>query len=207
MQQQTPEWREARAGHFTASRFGDVIAFRKDGKPSQARTDYIWQVVAEVLSGQPAPSVSAPALRWGTDVESGAISSYEAEKGVIVERAGFVEHPRIPYVGCSPDFLVGTAGMGQVKCPHSSAIHCGTLMAKTIPDEHIPQVQGELWVTGREWSDFVSFDPRLPPDLRLYVYRVEADPKYHAMLEEACAKAWAEVQKHISDLNNLKVAA
>jgi len=201
MEQNTEEWRKARAGKITASRMCDVMAFgKRDGKPLKSRQDYIGDIIAEILTGEPKEQVKARPLDWGHDVEAAARAEYEAETGAIVVCTGFMEHPLIPYIGCSPDGLIGSAGQMQIKCPQNPAIHIATLR-DGIPEEHIPQVQGELFVTGREWSDFVSYDPRMPPHLRLYRQRIERDDKYIASLADACASLWAEVQVLIRFLN------
>lgn len=201
MEQNTQEWRDARAGHITASRMCDVLAFgKRGGKPLKARADYIGDIVAELLTGEPREPARAKPLDWGHDVENAARAAYEAETGEIVQRVGFMEHPLIPYIGCSPDGMIGTDGQQQIKCPNNPAIHIATLR-DGMPEEHIPQIQGELFVTGRAWSDFVSFDPRMPPNLRLYRQRIVRDEKYIATLAEACESLWAEVQSYIQYLN------
>lgn len=220
MEQNTPEWLVARAGKITASRFCDVMAFdpggelyksgKKKGTPkppkvAKARRDYIDDILAELLTGEPKPQVHAKPMEWGHDVEAAARVAYEAETGEIVQQVGFVLHPCIPYVGCSPDGLVGDQGQVQIKCPANCAVHIATLR-DGMPDEHIPQVQGELWVTGRDWSDFVSFDPRMPPHLRLYRQRVQRDDAYIATLADASASLWAEVQDYLQQLNQRKAA-
>lgn len=197
MEQNTQEWRDARAGHITASRMCDVLAFgKRDGKPLKARADYIGDIVAELLTSEPREQVRAKPLDWGHDVEDAARAAYEAETGEIVQRVGFMEHPLLPYIGCSPDGLICADGQQQIKCPNNPAIHIATLR-DGMPDEHIPQVQGEMLVTGRAWSDFVSFDPRMPRHLRLYRQRIPRDDKYIATLAEACASLWEEVQKYM----------
>src|SRR5690606_3365499 len=118
-----------------------------------------------------------PALDWGHDVEAAARAAYEAETGAIVTCVGFIVHPALPYIGCSPDGLIGDDGMHQIKCPQNAAVHIDTLTGG-MPEEHMPQVQAELFVTGRAWSDFVSFDPRMPPHLRLYRERVQRDEAF-----------------------------
>lgn len=199
--QNTPEWLALRAGKFTASRFADLLAFgKKDGKPLKSRTDYIGEVVAELLTGQPREQARAKPLDWGHDVEAAARAAYEAETGLLVETVGFAIHPGLPFVGCSPDFLVGDDGMGQIKCPFSPLVHIETLRAG-MSEEHVAQVQGEMWVTGRKWSDFVSYDPRMPANLRLYVQRIEADYDFHLRLEEAAKSAWDEVQSFMDFLS------
>jgi hypothetical protein len=207
MIQNTPEWREARAGKITASRMADVLAFgKRDGKPLQARRDYIGDIVAEILTGEPREQVKAKSLDWGHDVEAAARAAYEAETGQIVIAAGFVLHATIPYVGCSPDGLIGADGMTQIKCPANPAVHIETLR-NGMPAEHIPQVQAEMWVTGRAWNDFVSFDPRMPAHLRLYRQRIERDPQYIETLAQACASLWDEVSALLASLESIKEAA
>lgn len=207
MEQNTIEWRDARAGKITASRFCDVLAFgKRDGKPLKARQDYIGDIVAEILTGEPREQVKAKPLDWGHDVEAAARAAYEAETGQMVTSVAFMTHPLLDYIGCSPDGLVGSDGLMQIKCPMNPAVHIETLR-DGMPEEHIAQVQGELFVTGRDWSDFVSYDPRMPEHLRLYRQRVERDETYIAKLAEACASMWEEVQGLIRHLNSRPEAA
>lgn len=201
MEQNTQEWREARAGKITASRMADVLAFgKRDGKPLKARQDYIGDIIAEILTGEPKDQVRAKPLDWGHDVEEAARAAYEAETGVIVVTTGFMTHPLIPYIGCSPDGLIDATGQVQIKCPNNPAVHIATLR-DGMPEEHVPQVQAEMYVTGRDWSDFISYDPRMPEHLRLYRQRIPRDDKYIAMLADACATLWAEVQVMLKFLN------
>lgn len=215
MEQRTQEWFDSRAGRITASRMCDVMAFSvgegfyksgprkgqpKVAQPLKARTDYIHQLAAERLTSKPRKQVKAWALQWGQDVEPAAVAAYEAETGLIVERAGFVTHPAYDFIGASPDFYAGgDEGGGEVKCPESSEVHLQTLV-DGLPDEHIEQIQGGLWVTHRRWWDFVSYHPDFPPHLRLYVQRVERDEDYIAKLADACISLEAEVQAIVTKL-------
>lgn len=199
--QNTPEWRAARAGKFTASRFCDLLAFgKRDGKPLKARTDYIGEVVAELLTGDPREEVRAKPLDWGHDVEAAARAAYEAETGVVVEAGGFVVHPTMPFLGCSPDGLP-PGGLIQIKCPYNPAVHIETIR-NGMNEDHIWQVQGEMFVTGRPWCDFVSFDPRMPERRRIYIQRVTASAELHAEIERAARSAWAEVQSILEFINS-----
>ncbi|GLQ96430.1 lambda exonuclease family protein [Dyella mobilis] len=215
MEQNTQEWRDARAGKITASRMCDVMAFtagdgvyksgprkgqQKEARSLKARTDYIGDIVAEILTGEPREQIRAKTLDWGHDVEAAARAAYEAETGIIVVCTGFVTHPIIPYVGCSPDGLIADCGQTQIKCPQNPANHIETLR-NGMPEEHIPQVQGELYVTGRDWSDFVSYDPRMPEHLRLYHQRIDRDEEYIAKLADACNSLWVEVMEALKFLN------
>lgn len=206
MDQNTNEWREARAGKITASRMCDVLAFgKRDGKPLKSRQDYIGDIVAELLTGEPKEQVKARPLDWGHDVEAAARAAYEAETGEIVQQVGFMAHPLLPYIGCSPDGLIGSDGQMQIKCPNNPAVHIATLR-DGMPEEHIAQVQGEMFVTGRAWSDFVSFDPRMPEHLRLYRQRIKRDDAYIEQLAAACESMWSEVQTYINYLNQRAAA-
>ncbi len=192
MNQGTPEWLAARAGHVTASRFKDVLAKIKVGEAA-GRRDYRWQLVTERLTGLPCESYTNRAMEWGHEQEALARLAYEAESGLIVEESGFLLHPSAEWVGCSPDGLVGSDGGVEIKCPLSSVIHVQTLEG-CMPTEHRAQVQGAMWVTGRAWWDFVSYDPRLPEGLQLYVERIKRDDDYITAMEAEIAKFLAEVE-------------
>lgn len=209
--QRSEEWFAERAGKITASRMHDVMLPRdrepfKSGPrkgqskpPPKALTDYAYQLAAERLTGRPRKQIKAAALQWGQDVEPAAVAAYQAETGEIVELCGFITHPKHGFIGASPDFLVGTDGGGEIKSPESSEVHLETLLVG-LPPEHIEQIQGGLWVTGRQWWDFVSFHPDFPADLRIYIQRVPRDDKYIAQLESACLQMDADVQEILSQL-------
>lgn len=209
--QRSESWFAERAGKITASRMHDVMLPRerdpfKSGPrkglprpPPQALIDYAHQLAAERLTGRPRKQVKAAALQWGQDVEPAAVAAYQAETGVIVTLCGFVQHPAHAFIGASPDFLVDDEGGGEIKSPESSEVHLETLLVG-LPKEHIEQIQGGLWVTGRQWWDFVSYHPDFPADLRLYVQRVERDDAYIARLESACMEMESDVQAILSQL-------
>jgi hypothetical protein len=120
-------------------------------------------------------------MQWGTEQEPAARAAYERVTGTSVEETGFVAHDTL-LAGCSPDGLVDWDGLIEIKCPYNSANHIETLL-RGMPDEHIPQVQGQMWITGRQWCDFVSFDPRMPEPLQLHIQRINRDPGFIADLE------------------------
>ena len=202
MEQRSSEWFAARLGKVTASRVADVIAKTKSGY-STSRDNYMAQLVCERLTGQQGESFTNAAMQWGTETEPLARSAYEAYADLMVEEVAFVQHPKIEMAGASPDGLVGLFGMLEIKCPNT-ATHIDTLLTQTVPTKYITQMQWQMRCCERQWCDFVSFDPRLPQDLQLFVKRVEFDASYVAMLEEEVTSFLKELELKVSKLNNLK---
>lgn len=201
--QRTDQWHADRCGKFTASRFVDVLARdKKTGKEKlKAWHDCVWQVVTERITGVQDEGVDSYSMRWGREVESFARSAYELETGLLVTESKFINHPTIEFVGCSPDGLVSDIGGLEMKSPKDSKIHLDRFVNGMNEAEFMPQVQGCLWVTGRQWWDWVSYDPRMPEHLRLFKVRIERDEDYIKKLEDAVLEAEARVQEVILQLN------
>lgn len=201
--QRTDAWHADRCGKFTASRFVDVLARdKKTGKEKlKAWHDCVWQVVTERLTGVQDEGVDSYSMRWGREVESFARSAYELETGLLVAESAFINHPALEFVGCSPDGLVGIDGGLEMKSPKDSKIHLDRFVNGMNEAEFMPQVQGCLWVTGRQWWDWVSYDPRMPEHLRLFKVRIERNDEYIKKLEEAVLEAETRVQEIIGQLN------
>lgn len=175
--QGTEEWKKERSGCATASCFDKVMSKGRNGGEAVGRAKYRIQIVTERLTGIPVEGYTNAIMQRGIEIEPEARMAYEAALGVVVEEVGFLRHASIPNCGCSPDGLVGDDGMVQIKCPESTT-HLGWMEAGVVPAEHVAQMQGEMAVTGRAWSDFVSYDPRFPENLRLFVVRLPRDPAY-----------------------------
>ena len=203
VEQRSPEWFASRLGKVTASRVADVIAKTKSGY-SASRDNYMAQLICERLTGQQGESFTNAAMTWGTETEPLARSAFEAYADVMVEEVGFAPHPSIEMSGASPDGLVGLFGMLEIKCPNT-ATHIDTLLTQTVPGKYITQMQWQMRCCERQWCEFVSFDPRLPQDLQLFVKRVEFDPEYVAMLEKEVIQFLAELDDKVNKLTNLKV--
>lgn len=201
IEQQTEAWFEQRSGRITASRFADAIAVnKKTGQPTAARQTYMRTVVAEILSGRPKHSISSQALSWGNEAEKFARDAYETETGLVVAKSGFVMHYEFDFIGGSPDGLVGNDGLIEIKCPHDEQVHIGTIL-EGMPAEHIPQVQGNLMVTGRAWLDFISYDPRQSEPYRLYIQRIERDDEYiDQTLLPGLLRFWDDVQAMVEQI-------
>lgn len=208
MEQRSPDWFAARCGKVTASRIGDVLAKTKSGWGA-ARKNYAAQLVCERLTGSVGDSFTNAAMQWGIDHEDDARSFYEVLSGHTVTGVGFVDHPNIPMSGASPDGLIGDDGLVEIKCPNT-ATHLEYLASEEIPDKYLQQINWQLACTGRAWCDFVSYDPRLPPEIQLWQQRVERDRDHLAWMEEQVAEFLKEVDATVADLRsryNIKEAS
>ena len=205
IEQGSADWLKQRCGKITASRFVDVLAVLKSGKPAEARQKYQRELVFEILSGVPKQSASASAMKWGSEIEQYAREAYEIETGNIVKTAEFTLHSTLPHVGSSPDGLVEPNGGIEIKCPYDEAKHIQTLL-DGMPEEHTAQIQGNMWVTGRNWFDFVSFDPRQGEAYRIYIQRIPRDENYISNLKIELEKFWIEVCENVEKLKNRKAA-
>lgn len=197
--QQSVEWLMERVGFCSASRFKDVMATLKNGTPAKARQDYMWELVIERLRGEPVEHYSNIAMDWGNDQEPLSRMAYEAKTGAIVLETGFHRHQDIEWVGCSPDGLIDDDGGFETKSPWNSAVHLQTILTG-MPEEHVAQVQGCMWVTGRKWWDFCSYDSRMPEHLQLYVQRIPRDDEYIEALEKNVRSFLAEVDERLAEL-------
>jgi len=203
--QGSPEWLAQRLGKVTASRVADVIAKTKTGYGA-SRKNYLAQLVCEVMTGQSQDGYTNAAMQWGIDKEPEAKAAYSFFTGNDVVSAEFVQHPAIPAAGASPDGYVGDDGLIEVKCPNT-ATHIETLISGTVDGKYITQMQWQMACTGRQWCDFVSFDPRMPPELSLFVNRVERDQKMIDELQREVLAFLAELDETINKLNTIKRAA
>jgi putative phage-type endonuclease len=179
--QGSAEWFAARVGKVTASRMADLCAKTKSGFGA-SRGNYMAELIVERLTGSPAPSFSSPAMQWGSEQEPNARAAYEFHGDYDVQQVGFIEHPEIDGSGASPDGMIGTDGLIEIKCP-SSATHIDTLLSGNVPEKYVLQMHWQMACTLRTWCDYVSFDPRMPPSMQLFVKRIERDDKMIAELE------------------------
>jgi putative phage-type endonuclease len=198
MEQGTAEWLAARCGKVTASRAADVIAKTKSGWGA-SRANYMGELIAERLTGTPAEKFTNAAMAWGSDTEAAARAAYQFEKMTPVVKVGFVPHPSIAMAGASPDGLVGDDGLIECKCPNT-ATHIETLLGQSVPSKYIWQIQMQLACTQRQWADFVSFDPRLPESMSLFVQRVPRDDEAIKYLETEIAAFLSELEEKLAAL-------
>lgn len=208
MVQGSPEWFAARVGKVTASRVADVIAKTKTGWGA-SRANYMAELIAERMTGNPAESYTNAAMKWGTETEPEARAAYCFYADTDVAEVGFIDHPTIPMTGASPDGLIGTDGLVEIKCPNT-ATHIDTLLGSAIPAKYIVQMQWQMVCTDRKWCDWVSYDPRLPGSMQLFVQRVVRAAALIAELEKNVTEFLAEIEVKVRALRERyerKVAA
>jgi predicted phage-related endonuclease len=176
-------------GRVRASQISAVLAKGK-GKTRASLRD---QLVAERLTGQYAPSYESDAMRWGSEQEPFARAAYEAATGQLVDKLPGRSHPRLES-GASADGEIGDEGILEIKCPNT-ATHVGWMIDGVVPPEHVPQMQWQLaCYPERKWSDFASYDVRMPEPSRLWIApRLVRDDAWIAMAEAEVEKFLAEV--------------
>lgn len=201
MEQRSEEWFRARAGKVTASRVADVIAKTKSGY-STSRDNYMAELICQRLTGNLGDSYQNAAMVWGTNTEPLARAAYVSAKGVSVEEVGFVPHTTIDDSGASPDGLIGEEGLLEIKCPLTSN-HMNMMLEQRIPTKYNVQMQWQMACTGRLFCDFVSFDPRMPEHLQLYIHLVDRDDKMIANLEAEVLSFLSELKTKMDKLNKL----
>ena len=200
VEQGSPEWLKLRLGKLTASRMADVLATTKTGQ-SASRKNYMAQLVAERLTGQVGESFTNSAMAWGTDNEPIARAEYEMMHDVMVDQVDFVDHPSIAMCGASPDGLIGDNGLIEIKCPNT-ATHIDYILSGKPPTKYLPQMALQMLCTGREWCDFVSFDPRMPSKHRLFVVRFTPDLEYLDRVKNEATLFLGEVANLVEQLES-----
>ena len=171
-EQGTPEWHAERCGKVTASRIADVMSKTKFG-PGAARKNYMAELLTERLTGRPRESFISGPMQWGIDTEPQARAMYALEYDQDVEEVGFIPHPGFPNSGASPDGIVKCMpedGLLEIKCPNT-ATHIETLRTEKVDRKYELQMTWQMCCTETLWCDFVSFDPRLPDAMQLFVAR------------------------------------
>ena len=199
-EQGSPEWLAARAGKVTASMISNVLA-----KPETAAfRDYQAQIVAELLTGKPQGSdFTNAAMEFGTENEPFARSAYEVSRGIMVDEVGLVLHPTIDRAGASPDGLVGSDGLVEIKCP-KVATHLSYICAGVVPTKYKNQMLWQMACTERQFCDFVSFRPDLPEHLQLFVVEFKRDEAKIKELTTAVNLFLAQVDEMLTKLKGIK---
>jgi putative phage-type endonuclease len=194
LEQRSEEWFAQRRGKVTASRIGDILATIRNGNWAASRKNYAAQLVTERLTGKDPEPFTNEYIEWGIEQETPAREAYEKATGSAVTEVGFVDHPTIGMAGASPDGLVNEDGLLEIKCP-TTATHIATLLDGDFNEKYRLQMMWQMACTGRKWCDFVSFDPRLPENMQLFIKRFEADAEEIAYIEQEVRRFLREVEE------------
>lgn len=200
-QQGSDEWLAARCGLATASKFSYILAKGRGSEEATVRRNYRSQLVVERLSGRPVNGYESPAMRQGTEREPLARLAYETATGNLVRQVGFIVD-EMHQAGASLDGRIGSTGAIECKCPELSA-HLDYLRLQSEPSIYTAQIQGQMWIAGLDWVDFVSWNPDFPAHLQLVIRRVERDEKYIAGLQLAVELFMAEVREEVAALQKV----
>ena len=193
-EQGSPEWLAARLGIPSASMFAKLVTTK--GIWSASADAYINQLVAERLTGEREEVFQSHHMLRGTELEPDARDLYSLMSDAEVTEVGFCLHDTLS-AGCSPDGLIGDDGGLEIKCPAPST-HVEYLRGGVLPSKYKQQVMGCLWITGREWWDFVSYHPTMKP----LIVRVERDEEYIAALEKCVTKAVNLIEENVEKFFN-----
>src|SRR5579859_3481380 len=189
VRQRSPEWLEMRKGVLTSSRIAAACSFNKTGKESEKRAKMKIEVLQELITGRAVEHYVSPAMEFGLEYEAQARAEYEYRKEVTVETVGFVWHPKLERCGASPDGLVISSGptnrLVEFKVPNTNT-HLEYLAAGVVPSDYLPQMYWQMACSGPEIevNDFVSFDPRLPEELQMFIVPLEREEKKISYYEE-----------------------
>lgn len=202
-EQRSGQWFSERTGKLTASRMAEAMAFLKNGKPAAERKKLMRELLGERLTDQIATRHVTPAMQWGIDNEGAAKEAYTAKTGRAVTPCAFFDHPTIENFGATPDALVGVDGLLETKCP-TTAVHLDYLLDAVVPEEYQPQMTAQLLCTGRQWCDFVSYDPRLPPRQRVFLIRFQPDDEYRKKVEDAAVQFLSELDALFDQVSTIE---
>lgn len=200
IEQGTEEWDMLRLGRVTSSRFQDVMTKgkKKDVLFGKTAVSYLYSLLCEKYTLE-ARFIHSKATEWGSIHEPIAREEYEDRTFINVEKIGFCSLG--DYIGASTDGLVSHNGILEIKCPENPSNHLDYCL-NGVPKKYIPQIQGGLFVTGREYCDFVSYDPRFNERDCFYLERVYRDETYIDALEDRLNKFIDLYKKYENDFYN-----
>lgn len=204
--QNSPEWYAARLGMATASKVKALIAQPKKATGElKSRRDMKLQLLAEMLTSRTKDNYVSMAMEWGIENEGRARADYESETGLTVEPVGLLLHPAISRAAASPDGFVAPDGLLEIKCPETFT-HLSYMEAGVVPEDYRDQMDWQMACAGPEikWCDFVSYDPRLKPELQLFIVRRHRDDKRIAEMESLVMQALEEVAQMAEAITSRK---
>jgi putative phage-type endonuclease len=201
VEQRTTEWNLQRLGNVTASRVADILAKTKTGA-SASRQNYLIELALQRVTGAIPQSFTSDAMQWGIDNEAQARVAYEIKTGNFVDQVGFIKHPTIEYFGASPDGIIDSNGLVEIKCMQPKG-HWEVIKTKEIPKNYWIQQQAQLSCTNREWNDYVGFNPIFPDRSQLFIKRTYRDEVFISEMEAEIKKFLDEVEVEVKQMKGM----
>jgi predicted phage-related endonuclease len=189
-------------GTITPSQFKKIMTKGrgKDAVFGQTAHTYADEIVLDLL-GVEREQITAAALEHGNELEPFARERYESEQFASVQIVNEpIVHPEFDFVAGTPDGLIGDDGIIEIKCPFNPVNHLKNIESAAQLDLYFYQIQGYLWITGRKWCDFVSYDIRFPDELQIAVHRVERDDAIILQLQQRCLLFWDLIQQKLENI-------
>ena len=205
MDQRSQEWWDARCGKVTASRVGDLMARNQPrkgktvGEWSARRNNYLEEKIAERIIGKPRDRKKVASLDYRLELEPDARKAYEFYFDNEVVQVGFIDHPRIPNFGASPDGLVGSDGGQEIKCLDPET-HIRLIRAGGVDLDYVYQCQSGMACTDRKWWEFVAYCPEMPEEGRIWVQRFQRNDIMIADIEKNVIEFLAEVDQKVEEV-------
>lgn len=197
LEQGSEAWLKIRLGIPTTSNFSKIIT--PTGRKSGQFDKYLNECLTPYVFGRAQEFIKTPAMQRGNDLEPEAVAYYEHHTGRKTKEVGFIT-TNCGRIGCSPDRFVGEDGLLEVKCPLENQ-HTINVSSGVIDSKYIPQVQGQMLVSGRKWCDWISYHPDAPASL----VRVNADEEYQAQMSEYLNEFVTKLGNMVGDMASRKI--
>jgi len=176
--QGTEDWLIERSSIPSASNFAKILTTK--GAASTMAGTYMNQLLAEWYVGGPVDVEEGSFwMNRGNELEPEARGIYEIISNNSTKQVGFCFKDEKKMVGCSPDSLIGDDGLLELKCPKASTM-VSYILGRRLPLKYFQQVHGQIWITGRQWCDFMAYHPEFEP----FMIRVERDEEFIGHLEK-----------------------
>lgn len=210
IEQRSVDWFELRLGLFTSSDIYSLfVKAKKAGQVSKTASTYITQKAIEILYPPYFDSINTYAMQHGIDSEFDAINCYEVTTGQTVTNGGFFHFDE--NTGSSPDGLIGTKGMVEIKCPFNRINHLNNVLSLKddtdlyqMSKQYYFQVHHQMFCSNRKWIDFCSFDPRLLDSKNfLHIIRIERNEELMDQMAQVIYEAGKERDKIINEFENI----
>lgn len=187
-------WLNQRVGKLTASRMADAMDVTKAGKPGAKRTALLKTILAERLTGDAAPNFVSDRMLRGLELEPAGKAEFELRTGQMLTDCGFYDHPEIDLFGCTPDALIGSDAVFEMKAPDTSTHVDYMLAGQVVPERYRPQVLAQLACTGRKTVWFASYDPRIKSyDKQMHIVCWTPEQSEIKAVEQAARDFLAEI--------------